>query len=627
MSAAAVGATSAGAALPPGYQVQRIDSPIQIANGGFGNQTTSIGDVNADGKEDFVSLQFNGSAPQPPLLPGQQAGAGIIWEFSGATGQVLRSVNAGDNGGTRGNTGADTFIGRMTDLGSCANAPAQVPGQPGPTCASATVGPADGVNEILVGLGGVDVDAIPDVGRAYVLDGKTLAILKKIDMPPADRALIAARIAENPVPAAPAANPVRGGFGRTVTNPRGLPPCAGNAGIGTCLSQVTMPTAVRIGDIDGAGVGDIIIGANQFSETGATAHPDSHCAANAGTATCVGAGRTYIFRGEDIAGSNPATILETPLMTLKNIAAQTDDPFSGSPGHIFENFGHSQMPVGDVGGCTQAGIEPGERCLRTSRTNVPDGKPDFVVSSHRSEVPIFAPDYSYFETGVSFLFDGATGAILNILNHPEPQANALFGFTTGQHFATGDLGDTSLPDIVIPAMQNGKDKAEAGRGYVFSGNVAANMINFAFLNDPTPNTFGRFANPTEGVGDIVGGTQVRNEVLVGQFSAVQTAGKADTGFDVSFLNPANETALQTISDPDAQPESGFGSRIFPMGDLNNDGMLDFGSASVRWDRPASGANPSVLDAGRIYIFRSDANAVVPPPPPPPAGPAGPAGPA
>ena len=297
------------------------------------------------------------------------------------------------------------------------------------------------------------------------------------------------------------------------------------------------------------------------------------------------------------------------MWTLKNIGAQTDDPYSGTAGHIVENFGHSQIPVGDVGKCQSGGafpvVQPGERCLRTSRTNTVDGKPEFVVSTHRSECPLFEPDYSYFECGASILFDGATGAILYIYNHPEPQANALFGFTTGQHFAVGNLGDSALPDVVIPAMQNAKDRAESGRGYVFSGNVGANMINFAFVDDPTPNTYGRFANPTEGAGDVMPNPQVGNELLVGQFSAVQTPFKADTNFDVSFYNAANETALQTISDPDAQPESGFGSRVFPMGDLNSDGFLDFGASSVRWDAPVPGGQP-VLDRGRVYIFRSDA---------------------
>jgi hypothetical protein len=602
--------------LPPGYQVQRVDSPTPAATGGFGNLSAPIGDVNADGKEDFAEIQYVGSL----------GGDGIIWEFSGATGQVLRSVNAADPGGNGGRAGADGFLGRMTDIGSCANPAPQVPGSPGPTCPDATIGPPDGANEILVGAGGVDVGGVTDVGRVYVLDGKTLNVLKRIDMPAPDIALIAAAVAlpENaPIAAGSTVPAVRGGFGRTATSPRGLPPCVNNAGVGLCPA---LPVNVRNGDVDGAGVTDVIIGANNFPETGGiggSANAASQCAASAGISpfptTCVGAGRSYVYRGEDIAGSNPAVNLNTPLYTLKNLAAQADDPFN--PAGRLENFGHSQIPIGDVGRCT-AVIPAGDRCPAASSVTVPDGKPDFIISSHRADVPVFNPDPAFFETGVSFLIDGSTGSILYTYNDPEPVANALFGFTTGQQFAVGDLGDTALPDAVIAGFQDVQNKAQAGRGYVFSGNFKANFINFATIDDPTPNTFGRFANPTEGVGDLVGGTQVGNEVLAGQFSAVQTAGKADTSFDVSFMNPANNVALQTISDPDAQPESGFGSRVMPLGDLNGDGFLDFAVSSVRWDSPASGATPSVLDAGRVYIFRSDPNAVVAPPAPLPAGPAG-----
>jgi hypothetical protein len=621
LSAALLWAAPASAALPAGYTVTRIDTPIGVANAGFGNGVVNIGDTNNDQRDDFVATQYTGT---------EQDGAGRIMIFSGATGQLLTAVNAGDaNVAGTASVSGDNFLARATDLGSCANPVAQVANMPGPTCGSATVGPPDGVNEVLLGAGGVEVTTPPvgvvnDVGRVYVLDGKTLNILKRIDMPVADRLHIKAMQDAN-------GSSMRGGFGRSATNPRGLPPCAGNAGIGTCPTSIVIPPAVRIGDFTQDGTGDIVIGANNVPETAATAHPDSDCAATAGATTCNSAGRSYVYRGEDIAGTNPAVNLETAMWTLKNIGAQTDDPFSGSGGHIAENFGHSQIPVGDVGRCQSGGafpvVQPGERCLRTSRSNTVDGKPEFIISTHRSECPLFEPDYSYFECGASILFDGATGAILYIYNHPEPQANALFGFTTGQHFSVGNLGDSALPDVVIPAMQNAKDRAESGRGYVFSGNVGANMINFAFVDDPTPNTYGRFSNPTEAAGDVMPNPQVGNELLVGQFSAVQTPFKADTDFDVSFYNAANETGLQTISDPDAQPESGFGSRVFPMGDLNSDGFLDFGASSVRWDAPVPGGQP-VLDRGRVYIFRSDANAVVPPPPPPPGpGPAGPAGPA
>ncbi len=87
-------------------------------------------------------------------------------------------------------------------------------------------------------------------------------------MPPADRALVAAREAENPLPT----TNVRGALGRTAVTPRGLPPCEGNAGVGACPALSAMPEAVRIGDTDGGGVPDVVIGANRFPENGATAH-------------------------------------------------------------------------------------------------------------------------------------------------------------------------------------------------------------------------------------------------------------------------------------------------------------------------------------------------------------------
>ena len=592
-------ALAVGPGLPAGYQVTPVDSPIPATTGLFGTLNAVIGDVNGDGKEDWVTVGTTGSLNNN----------GVIWEFSGANGQLLRSANAPDPAG-QGDAayGGDRFLARMGDIGSCPNAPPLDPTQVGPTCASNPIGPPDGAGEILVGAGGVDVGGLRDVGRVYVLDGKTLAVLKRIDMPPGDRALLSARAAENP------GTTIRGGFGRTANTPRGLPACAGNAGVSDCPSLATMPQAVRIGDMDGGGQPDVVVGANRFSENGTTANPASHCAKNAGANLCLDAGRVYIYRGEDIANSDPSVILDgtapgqTPPKILKSLAAQADDLNNNLAGRI-ENFGHSEMPVGDLGACRTGGafpaVNPGDMCTQAARTTVPDGKPDVIIAAQRADGPdIFNPNPAYFEEGASFLIDGATGAVLYIYNHPEPTANALFGFTTGQTFAVGDLGDTSAPDAVIAAFQDVGGKAQAGRAYVFSGTYTANFIMFALMDDPKPQTFARFANPTEGVGDLVPETP-RNEVLTGHFTAVQTAGQSDTLTDANFMNPVNAQNLQTITDPAQQKEDGFSQALMPLGDLNGDGFLDFAVAAPRWNSPASGGSPGVTSQGRIYIFRSD----------------------
>ena len=64
--------------------------------------------------------------------------------------------------------------------------------------------------------------------------------------------------------------------------------------------------------------------------------------------------------------------------------------------------------------------------------------------------------------------------------------------------------------------------------------------------------------------------------------------------------------MQIISDPDGQPDTAFGGAVAPLGDLNDDGFLDF----------VVGAGGYGADQGRIYIFTSDDSPASSPPPSP-----------
>ncbi|MDQ4026186.1 MAG: hypothetical protein M3217_11975, partial [Actinomycetota bacterium] len=534
---------------------------------------------------------------------------GQVWVYSGETGGLLGTFTApdpGNPGNAAGNNRAlvDRWMDRLGDIGSCpANTPA------GQTCTSGTIGPPDGAADFFVGAEGVDVAPARDTGRVYVIDGRTLSVLKRIDMPPADRAILAARQAQQSQFPGPAIV-VRGGFGRTAITPRGLPVCTGNGGVTPCPSVTLMPQAVRIGDMDGGGVPDAVIGANRFTEIGSTAAPGSHCQQTdpAGTnlsAVCFDAGRAYMYRGEDIAGSNPATPLETPMRTLRNPAAQSDvndQTFTRS-----EIFGHAMFPIGDVGQCRTGGafgtVGPGERCTTAARTNVPDGRPDVIISAHRADATPFNPDPSRWEEGFSFLIDGATGAYLHIYHHPEPQANALFGYTTRQSFPIGDVGFSPLPDLVQGAFQTTHDRAQAGRLYLLNGDFNASFPLIQALNDPTPTTNERFGIAREAVGDLVPGN-TGPELLVGVFPSNEQ-GFPDARTDLHFMNSRSGEELQRISDPDNQLASQFGYQVSPLGDLNVDGFLDFATAAPSWESPGAGAAAGRTNQGRIYIYRSD----------------------
>ena len=601
----------AGPGLPRTYQNQRVDSPAPALAGGFGYPLVNLGDLTGDNEDDLGTTQ--------------PTGQGVLFLYNGETGQRIDTVNAPDPGGAGNKATVDEFIDRLGDIGACDNPPADA--DPDQTCDSTRIGGPDGVPEILYGAQGVDVGGVTDVGRAYIIDGKTRAVLKRLDMPPEDRAELLARQTENPTIKNPAgtASGLNGGLGRTVFSPRGLPPCEGNGGVGAC--DTTVPKEVRIGDMDGGGLPEIVAGANNFPERGTSAHPDSHCA-KADSALCRSAGRTYIYRGEDIAGSDPAAPLEDPYRRLKNPVAQGDEVQEA--GAEQEIFGHVQFPMGDVGKCrtpadntsetTFPAVAAGDRCSLTSATNVPDGKPEVLVAAHRTDLPAGNPDASNFDVGVVFLIDGATGSILYRYDHPEPQPGSIFGFTLHQTFATGDLGPTStpsVPDAVIPAMrQNVAGRTAAGRGYAMSGNFKlVPNINIGQINDPTPTTGGNFSAPTEAVGDLVPAT-ARNELLVGGFASNAARGDAIT--DVHFYSAFSERALQSIGDPDQQPGSAFGVSVTPLGDLNEDGFLDFAAGASRWDSPDVGTTRGTTDQGRFYIFRSD-NSTTPPPQPTRAG--------
>ena len=586
-------AAPAMGALPRSYDVQRIDSPSPRMGANFGIGLIGHSDLNGDEEDDVL-------VPQTATGPNND---GQIFVFSGATGALIDTINAPDAGNptdaTSGNNRANfgLFTSTLADLGSCPG------GSAGADCAAPSA-TADGVDEIVTGATGIDIPTAGapnglavDIGRAYVFDGRTRALLKRIDMPVADR------VEHATFPAGPP-NPHSPSFGRTVLAPAGQTPCEGRGGIGQCPP---IPETARIGDVDGAfdadtnDLADLVIGAPTYDET-----PASNPACGFGQ--CHEAGRSYIYRGEDIIdpGTGGAAVpLAVPLRTLKNLTAQTDDPVSSAQTNS-ELFGQAVFPIGDVGRCNGT-IAPGALCTNTSSTNIPDGSPEVVISSFRTDLPSFsdAPDPAFFDVGVNMLVDGRTGSVLSVYQHPEPQAGAIFGFTLHNEPAPGDLGSTNLPDVLIPAMRQNHDFTAQGRAYVMNGNfkAGANGINFAQLNDPTPQSGGNFGVSSAGVGDLVSDAEgaPRNELLIGSFGPHNPGTNADVINDVSIFNPVTERRLQTIPDPDQQKGSSFGTALAPLGDVNDDGFLDYTISADLWDANASTGR----NQGRVYILRSN----------------------
>lgn len=523
------------------YVAQRVDTPDPQSNGRLGWLGIARGgDLNGDGADDA-------------LVP-QLAGPGRVFVFSGSTGELIRTLDLPDAAtSAEGSEGNFIYLTSLPDLGSCSG------GQPTAACPSA-VGPPDGAREVVVAASGVDVDGVVDIGAAYVMDGATGAMLKRVQMPPEDFASEATHA------------PKSFSFGRSSTSLDS--PHVPDA-----------PQAVRIGDIDGGGLPDFAVGNPTFFEDGPSTNPSCD------PGPCAGSGRVYVFRGEDVAGSDPTVPLDDVHLVLKNPMSQTDPDPDSSQDH--ERFGHAVISIGDVGGCQS---DPGSSmpCPDADVLDDPDGTPDIVVSAHATNHP-----EELVDSGVMWLFDGRTGAILRRYASPEPQGGALFGYHSGvMPESMGNLGAGAHPDLFAPAVAQSVEHAGQGRGWVLNGDFTTfrgtNIL--AQVDDPTPTPGGNFSAPSHGVGDVSGGPL--NEVLVG------TAGPLwprDVDFigDVHVYSPDAGEVVLSLRDPDAQPGSGFGNGVAPLGDVNDDGLLDFAVAAGLYD----GAE---LNQGRLYIFRSTA---------------------
>jgi hypothetical protein len=584
------------AALPRSYDLQRVDSPAPAANGNFGRALAVVGDLNADGEQDLlVGNDKHGTR------------AGQVFVISGEDGSLIRELQRPDTdtvgsgrpsgfGAAVGKIGINQSSGPFNDIGSC---PAGDGNDPDAYCDSATVGAPDGIPDLLATASGVDVNPATgaidpalnnDLGVAYIFDGRTGALLRKLMMPMADR------IMEDALDGDPR-------YGRAALTPNGIFPCAGHAGLGDCPS---VPGPVASGDVNGGGVADVIVAATDFDETPANSHPQSPCASS-GAMACPSSGRVYVYYGEALAGSAPSTVDDTPDQTIMDLYSKPD---GGS------RVGTTLTPVGDLGRCTtNPAPMPGSVCPATSRTA--DGRADYVSAG-----PDFDA-YGFNGTGMVQLIDGATGTILRQFDNPEPQPVSAMGLAQNGLIqpAFGDLGQSTSWDFLVPSTHQNIGGTAVGRSHVINGDLTGRerFIPFAQLNDPTPNSSGNFGASAAGLGQVDDGSPT-NEVMVGAIGPHAPGTNRSVINDVHMFRTVDEEVLQSFPDPAQEPGSGFGEGVAPIGDVNEDGFLDFALGGGGYDLPAGGACPNGCDnAGRVYIYRSNNT---PAPGPSPFSPAG-----
>lgn len=381
-----------------------------------------------------------------------------------------------------------------------------------------------------------------------------------------------------------------------------------------------------VGDLDGDGLADFIMGeegahANGLSDSGA-AHVIS--GATGATIHSFSGGHTGDFFGLQVAsaGDVDGDGLNDFLVSARKSQASgltytgTVSLYSGASGilmgeHIgaavYDEFGCSMAGVGDLNG---------------------DGFGDFLVGANSAD-----PN-GLLNAGSVYLYSGATGALLRQFDGANP----------GDHFGhvvanAGDMNNDGFADIVIgaPSASPG-GRTEAGIAYVYSG-ATGNLL-FAFYGSDAGDRLGWSASTAgdvngDGRADLLLGAPSTNVggsvflrsgfmgVLLFRFDAetayprtmafgYSVAGGKDFDGDaipdiavgypnygdglVRIFSGASGQLVQEVSS--SWYSADFGSALASTGDMDGDGLEDFVVGA-----PGFGSMGSGIESGAVYAIR------------------------
>jgi hypothetical protein len=340
-----------------------------------------------------------------------------------------------------------------------------------------------------------------------------------------------------------------------------------------------------IGDIDGDGYNDMLVGAPLESPVGMGA-----------------SGRARIFSGK----------------TLALIRTHTSPtPTSGG------NFGHAVIAFPDLNadGVQEYGVgAPGEQGQlgRFHLFSGANGSPIYSVvgtGPRTFEALSLVPDCTgdglpEFVAGVFGNFnplpievrEARNGALWRTLVDPAPQQLNQYGIAVaGIDDVTGDgLGDVIVgapraepPGAGSPTPEN------AGRGYVFNG--ATGALHLTLLSN-IQSIDGLFGSSFAGLGDLDG--DGRAEIAVGApFETASTGGDGR----VHIHSGATGAWIRTILTADPAPFSltsgEFGAALANAGDIDGDGFDDLAIGAPE-------EVPSPGETGRVYLFSAKTGALI-----------------